>query len=403
MENKRKAKKKNPNGSGGVTKKIRNGKTYYVARFTYYTSTGEPKRKEISRSTMREATAELAASVAARNKGEVTEFSNMTVAEFAEQHLARIARGKSQNTDRVYRQEMGHALCYIGRLRLQEVRARHILDLRDSLEKHGYTKKRRGKLVTLKYDSQTVSRTLQRVRRMFDDALTRELVSKNPAVGIKVERVGEANKIARSLELTEVDRLFDHLDTYPIMGVCLQLILLTGLRRGEALGLRWEDVELDVPSPHIHVSRNYTRSWGAPFFSNGKTKASRRVVPLPESMIPKLIELRATHMEVFGADVSQVYLFTNLATGNIYYPVTINRTMRAATLALGLPNLRVHDLRHTYASLVLSMGKLKLEQVSVLLGHSDITFTMRRYRHVLDHERSREAFDILKEIRESSG
>jgi integrase len=161
--------------------------------------------------------------------------------------------------------------------------------------------------------------------------------------------------------------------------------LATGLRQGELLALRWEDVDLDVRKT-LRVRHTLARVDGKLKLLEPKTERSRRSVSLPEVVVTALRAHRTRQrMErlVAGSrwqDTGHVFATT------IGTPIEAARVTRSFALALeraGLPHIRFHDLRHAAATFLLAQG-FTLEDVKNLLGHSSIVLTSNTYGHVLE-------------------
>lgn len=181
-------------------------------------------------------------------------------------------------------------------------------------------------------------------------------------------------------------------------GQVLAFLLLTGMRRGEALGLRWAAVTLGGKSPAARVEVQRTVSGAEVFEGPPKTAHGRRVVPLSREAVELLERVRertaeeraALYPVTVNAEGEQVpskpspYVFPNLR-GGPYDPSNFTRVMRRICSAAGVPVLAVHDLRHTFASLAALRG-VRIEVLSRILGHSDPAFTLRQYRHLYPEE-----------------
>lgn len=174
--------------------------------------------------------------------------------------------------------------------------------------------------------------------------------------------------------------------------------LSLGLRRGEALGLRWVDVDFQART--LRISGSLQRLNGKLELSEPKTKTSRRLLDLPDSLINKLREHRARQLEEKIAIGPQHWQDTDLVfTNDIGEPVDprqVKRRLDALLKKAGLPHYRVHDLRHFCASLLLAQG-VPLKVVSEMLGHSQIGITADLYTHVLPSLK-RAAVDLMDSI-----
>jgi integrase len=171
-------------------------------------------------------------------------------------------------------------------------------------------------------------------------------------------------------------------------GQVLAFLLLTGMRRGEALGLRWEAVTLGGKVPAARVDIQRTVSGSRVFEGPPKTRHARRVVPLSGEAVALLERVRARtaeeHAALYPDAPASPYVFPSLR-GGPYDPSNFTRVMQRVCAAAKVPVLAVHDLRHTFASLMAFRG-VRMEVLSRILGHSDPGFTLRQYRHLYPEE-----------------
>lgn len=171
-------------------------------------------------------------------------------------------------------------------------------------------------------------------------------------------------------------------------GQVLAFLLLTGMRRGEALGLRWAAVELGGKVPAARVDVQRTVSGSRVIEGPPKTRNARRVVPLSVEAVALLTRVRERtaeeHAALYLDAPPSPYGFPSLK-GSGYDPSNFTRVMRRVCASAGVPVLAVHDLRHTFASLAALRG-VRIEILSRILGHSDPAFTLRQYRHLYPEE-----------------
>ncbi len=161
--------------------------------------------------------------------------------------------------------------------------------------------------------------------------------------------------------------------------------IMTGLRRGELLGLRWRDLDLDTGKAAIRQA--FVRAVdGSSAMTGPKTASGRRVVSLPESVVKTLRALRRRQREaqlVLGPEWEDHDLVFCSPNGSPQSPDVISRHFRRLVERVpDLPVIRFHDLRHTHATLMLSQG-VHPKIVSERLGHSRITTTLDTYSHAL--------------------
>lgn len=199
----------------------------------------------------------------------------------------------------------------------------------------------------------TANRHLALLKRCFNLAILWGYIDSNPATGIRMHT--ENNQSQRFLSIDEARRLWavlDH-DQNPIAAKAIKLMLVTGVRREEALQARWE---------HIDYDRQH---WHLPITKNGR----QRFVMLSETALAVLNEL---------PNQGGGYLFPGSKPGK---PLNnARKCFQRALKAAGLTHLRIHDLRHTFASLAINNGAT-LYEVQHLLGHASNT-TTQRYAHL---------------------
>lgn len=171
----------------------------------------------------------------------------------------------------------------------------------------------------------------------------------------------------------------------------------TGLRQGELLGLRWEDVDLDAG--RVRVRHTLANVGGTLTLLEPKTERSRRNVMLPDSVTAALRAHRTRQrMERLVAGsrwVDSGHVFTS-TIGTPLHAATVTRAFQAALARAGLPHSRFHDLRHAAATFLLARG-MTLEDVKNLLGHSSITLTSNTYGHVLE-QRQRQVAQAMDAV-----
>jgi integrase len=204
------------------------------------------------------------------------------------------------------------------------------------------------------------NRTMAVLSKMFSLAIRWGMRADNPATGI--ERNPDSGR-KRYLKGDELARLIKALAAHPDRQAAdiVRVLLLTGARRGEVLSMRWADVDLTEGS------------WIKPAAST-KQKAEH-IVPLSAPARQLLAEIAAKQRKPLGE-----YVFPS--DGKTGHVVELKRAWRALAKAANLNGLRVHDLRHSFAS-TLASGGASLPLIGALLGHSNPA-TTHRYAHLFD-------------------
>jgi integrase len=240
--------------------------------------------------------------------------------------------------------------------------------------------------------SQTVRHARSTLRRALHDAQRDGLLNRNVAALARPPRL--ERREMRALTGADVGRLVTATADDPL-GPLYAVAVGTGLRQGELLGLAWTDVDLEARS--LTVRRSLARAHGGGYeLAEPKTKRSRRTIMLPTVALDALRRQKARQAaERLAAGASWQdragLVFTD-PLGRPLSPSAVSHAFLTVSRRLGLP-VRLHDLRHTAASLMLAAG-VPLKVVSETLGHSSIAITADVYAHVTPELR-REAADAM--------
>lgn len=168
------------------------------------------------------------------------------------------------------------------------------------------------------------------------------------------------------------------------LGPLFTILATTGLRRGEGLGLRWSDV--DLGEGRLAVRQTLLAVNNHIEFGEPKTHRSRRTVDLDPSTVAVLKARRKAQLEEraeagLGRPRADALIFTD-ERGDPLHPNLVSRTFRRLVREAGLPTIRLHDLRHSHATLALQAG-VHVKIVSERLGHSSVTITLDTYSHAI--------------------
>jgi len=381
-----------PGGRGGGSVYFNKRLKKWVAEVRWVNeATGKVDRIVKYADSKRDAEALRAELVSQRYKGLLSTPSRATVRDFALHYLRQLeSGGLKPNSLRLAGLELAYALPSLkdptrpdplGPMRLQEVKPIH---LQEAINR-----------VRESYAPRTVRKVYNRLKALFREAVALELIPRNPAESIKL-RLPEGEKAARALEPWEIERLLEEAERSRSrdMALLLRLILETGLRRGEALALQWKDVDLD--QGELRVWRTWGKVNGKGSFTSPKTRAARRVIPLPHGLRERLRSLRDQLLERLTPEaLNEVFIFGG---DRPFDPDAFNHYLRRLANRAGLGRIRVHDLRHTWATLALSRG-IPLEVVSQRLGHASPNVTLGIYRHLLEEERRDYVLDLENLIR----
>jgi|WetSurMetagenome_2_1015567.scaffolds.fasta_scaffold05447_1 integrase len=223
------------------------------------------------------------------------------------------------------------------------------------------------------------------LHRALRDAMRWGLIQRNPADAADPPalRLTEANEmktwsakeLKSFLEKTKDDRL------HPLW----RMLASTGMRRGEALGLRWADVDLEAANPSLMVRQALVAAGYKVAFSEPKTKRGRRTIWLDAQTVEALRVWReAQDRERKGKPElwTETGLVFTRESGIAWHPDRISKLFEEAVSASGLPRIRLHDLRHTHATIALG-ASIHPKVVSDRLGHSTVSFTLDVYSHCI--------------------
>jgi len=261
---------------------------------------------------------------------------------------------------------LARVLPELGGARLSEIRRVDLQEFADRLCAAGL-------------DASTVRNTLMPLRVIFRRAVARGDLAVNPTTGLELPAVeGRRERIAAPAEAEAL------LGALPERDRALwATAMYAGLRRGELLALRWEDV--DLAAGVIHVDRSWDAKEGvvAP-----KSRAARRTVPIAGVLREQLVE----HKLRSGRHVGLVF---GTGTARPFTPSNIRKRANAAWAHAGFDPIGLHECRHTFASLMIAAG-VNAKALSAYMGHSSVTITYDRYGHLMPGNES-EAADLLDE------
>ena len=360
---------KRGNGEGSISRRKNGG---WMAQYAVYTSEGR-KRKTIYGKTRKEVADKLAKAVSDREDGLIFDAGTLTVEEYLERWLSDCVRDTVKaSTYSSYGQLVNtHAVPALGRIRLKTLTATHVRSL-----------------LREKLDAGLSPRTVQYLRfvlrKALDQAVIDNLIPRNPVASVKSPQVRRDE--IKPLSPEQV-RLF--LQTTVEAGDKLEALYAVaihlGLRQGELLALKWEDVDLEAGTLQVRRSLAGSRE-GNPVFTTPKTAKSRRQVRLTTGAAEALKRHRKRQLEermrLAGLWRDHGLVFTTEAGTPLDRHNIIQRSFRPLLEKARLPAIRFHDLRHTCATLLLTR-EVHPKIVQELLGHSTIAITLDTYSHVL--------------------
>jgi integrase len=362
--------RKRGNGEGSITRR-KDG--LYMARYTVETAIGA-KRKTLYGKTRGEVSEKLTKAMADRDEGLVFDADNLKVGEYLERWLVdSVLDTVRPTTYERYEQIVRiHVRPALGSVKLKNLTPVHVRGLyREKLEA-GLSAR------TVQYIHVTLHKALKQA--VQDGLIPRNATEavKAPQVRREEMRPLSGDQVKVLLEVARGDRL----------EALYVLAIHTGLRQGELLGLKWEDVDLE--SGTLRVRRTLVTAKGGPVLTAPKTKGSRRSVKLTQGAVEALrSHLKHQLQEIDRAGSlwrENGLMFASESGEPLDRRYLTSCRYKALLKRAELPMIRFHDLRHTCATLLLSKN-VNPKIVSEMLGHASIAITLDTYSHVLPNMR----------------
>lgn len=355
--------------------------------------TKKRKQKRISGfATKKEAEAALAKLIAEVERGTFFDPGKLTVGEWLQEWLKGHCTGDlSPTTIRGYRMMVEkHLIPAIGDIPLAKLQPVHLKNYYAQARESGRVDGRPSKGTRL--SARTVLHHHRVLHKALHEAEKLGLISRNPADLVDPPRAEK--KVPVTLTVEEAERSLEVLrGTY--LYIPSLLAIATGARRGEILGLRWKDVDLDaravtIEQELLRVERQY-------IFRQPKTTGSVRPIPIPPFVAE---ELKAHQLQqkkwrlAAGSAWQDTGLVCTSEDGSPINPDTLSPRFVKIMQRAGFPHITFHGLRHTHATLLLKWN-VHPKKVSERLGHSSIKLTMDTYSHVMPTMQD-EAVELLE-------
>lgn len=236
-------------------------------------------------------------------------------------------------------------------------------------------KKRTGKIGV---SGKTLKHIYSTLKRIFNSALKRNYITINPMDSVSPPRL--PRKEVEALSEPELERFCQAISSATDKDNCmLRLFLTTGIRRGECVGLKWEDI--DFNTQELHVQRNVTRSTGnGVVIGTPKTYGSNRSIPLSANTLKILESYQEKQQIKFqGKDLKSAFIFSSKEDPYVPCdPTSVTRKVKSFMTKNGLPPYSCHDIRHSFATHTLANGG-DIKSLQNLLGHSDASTTLNFY------------------------
>lgn len=359
---------KRANGEGSVYQR-QDGR--WTAATYVLRSDGGRERRQVYGATRAAVIAKLQELITKTSQGIPAAGTSWTVETFAAHWLGTIAPGSLRpstlaNYAWIMRKHIAPA---VGPIKLEKLTPAHVRQLHSKISATGVS-------------ARTVQLGHAVLRAMLSEAMREEYISRNVASLVRTPRVEASDVTPWTVEETAT---FLQLTTDEQHHELFALALALGLRRGELLGLRWEDIDLATRKLHVRQTAQRLGAAHGMVIGPPKSARSRRTIPLPDIAVQKLRSRQRSQRierELAGESWQEKGLVFSTGIGTIIEPSNLRRSFDQAISVAGVRRIRFHDMRHTCASLLLARG-VPLRVVMDVLGHSTMSITSDLYAHVM--------------------
>lgn len=392
----RKQSTRNASGSGTIRKKIiqRGNKTYtyWEARYTdgFDPGTGRQVQRSISEKTQKEVAQKLKAVTASIDAGTYIAPNKMTLKEWLEIWHATYLNNVKPRTVETYGSVIRiHILPALGATRLEALNAHTI-------------QKFYNDCVSKKHLSGKSVKNVHCVMHMsLKQAVACGYLRFNPSEACTLPRVEKAD--LKPFDDIQIAAFLNEIRGTKLEAL-LTLTLFTGLREGEVLGLTWNNIDFERGSVTINKQLQYQRNTGESLLVSPKNGKGRVIVPA--SFVMDILKKRRTDQAADRQLAGDAWKDSDLVftdeLGDYLRPWTPYRAFKRAAAAIGRPDARFHDLRHSYAVAAIRSGD-DIKTVQGNLGHATSSFTLDVYGHVTDQMKQESAARMDRYIKQITG
>lgn len=359
--------KRRPSGNGMVRK--RDDGRWEGRIVVGHKQNGDSIFRYIYADTQKELTTKLRQNIDAYQGANLTEQSRMTLSEWLEQWLADVAGAIRPSTLDSYQGYAANYLKpYLGGKQIAQITPEDIQKLYRTLRERGRVREHP------QYGKRLSDSTIRSVHAMLHQAMAAaeqaHLILQNPTEKVTAPKAAPTQK--RILNDEQLERFMEEIRKDAFWHDFFYTELTTGLRRGEICGLRWED--FDEESGTLNIRRTVQRQKGVGLTAGDtKTYAGTRKIVLPPSTAQLLRERKVM---AFSPWIFPDLLHPEQPTN----PTAAYGRMKILLKQAGLPSIRFHDLRHTFATHALASG-VDVKTLSGILGHTNASFTLDTYTH----------------------
>lgn len=369
----------------------RRGKSSWEIKFDVPTNDGRRKTRYVTvRGRRADAQRELTRLLSQADAGTLVEPTRITVADYLRTWLDS-AEVQPKTRERYKQLAEQQIIPHLGTVPIQRLRPAAIRDWHKTLIASGGKDGRPLAARTVGHAHRVLHAALQ--AGVADETLSRNVASVISPPKVEEEEVEILEPGAIAVVLA---KLRDH-----ALGPLAATALATGARRGELLALAWSCVNLEKAS--LRIERALEQTKAGLRFKPPKTKHGRRIIALPASAVTVLREHRRRQLELrlqlgLGKPEDDALVFCRF-DGSPIPPNDVSRDWRRTCIALGLPRVSFHALRHTHASALIAAGR-DVVSISRRLGHGSPAVTLRIYAHLFNarDEQAAETIDTLMRL-----
>ena len=391
------------NGAGSIRKvtKQRDGKTYtyWEGRYTigFDPVSGKQLQRYVSGKSQKEVAQKLRQATAEIDRGDYIEPCKMTFACWLDFWLATYLGGVKERTAIIYKSDIEHHIKpFLGAVALSSLDSLMIQNFYNDLS-HGKDGKPGLSAKTVKNIHGVVHESLKR-------AVINGVIQNNPSDSCILPRI--VKKEIRPLDEDDISAFLKAIQGHRFADIFM-VALFTGMREGEVLGLTWDVVNFSFGTITISKQIQLHQEGNSDAYELVSPKNDRkRVIVAPPSVMLLLKNRRKLQdqQKLLAGSAwcnPQNLIFTNDLGGHLTKP-TVYRSFKKVVAAIGRPDARFHDLRHSYAMVSLRSGD-DIKTLQNNLGHATAAFTLDVYGHVSDRMKSESAARMEQFIKAISG
>ena len=364
--------KRRGNGEGNLRKRS-DGR--WEGRYTagINPDTGKPISRNVLGRTQAETKEKLKAAIKQAEQVDVTQYEKYTVGQWANTWFETYAKPNIRESTAMYYQNYidNHIVPNIGKIPLKKLTTLDLQKFYNKMKTSGRVQRYKN-MANKGLSSKTVRGVHTMLHGCLEQAVQNRILPYNPSNACKILK--KEKKEMYVIQPEKVGAYLHEAQAYGVLPI-FYLEFSSGLRRGELLALLWTDI--DVEKHTVSVTKTVNRMSGELKVQPPKTPKSIRTVAIPEQTVAILIGEHEAHPD-------NPYLFPSPKTGTMYDPSTIRRIHKKLLQRAGIEeNVRFHDLRRTFTTLMIQNGA-DPKTLSAMLGHYSAAFTLDVYSNVTD-------------------